>query len=139
MWITCHLVTFLHFDRSLPSRLVSLIKGPLISLMVISNLVIGLPYFLFLLIHQTSHSLLHVPVPPHARNTSKPPVCATFDSSVHSGSVFLSTRTSVFLSIHHTLIAHLKCINFRSLVSYFLPLPKNMKLSAKISHITCCL
>ena len=57
-WITCHLVTFLHFDRSLPSRLVSLIEGPSISLMVISNLVIGLPYFLFLLIHQTSHHSL---------------------------------------------------------------------------------
>ena len=54
------------------------------------------------------HIILHSAFLSHHKSKVKLHACATLDSSVHSGLMFSSSHTLVFLSIHDTLITRLQ-------------------------------
>ena len=97
--------------------LMLLMEGPFMLFTLHSHLVIGLPRLLFPLI---SPSMTPFSMPRSSLTTCpKYHAYATFDSRVHSGLMFSSTHTLVFLSIHEwphyhhsPPTPHLKCINF---------------------------
>ena len=122
MWLTtqpCHLVpssrvrlltttavAFLHLDRSLASHLKRLKEFPFMLFTLSSHLVIDLPRILF----HASPSITSFSIPRSSLTTCPKylkAVCATLDSSVHSGVLFSSTyyiHFTVFPSIQDTLI-----------------------------------